>query len=37
MWSEGELLKLESLPGPLLVDNMEDQVRTRFFYLRSSC
>ena len=30
----GELLKLEDLPGPLLVDNMEDEVQFKFrFYL----
>ena len=30
----GELLQLEDLPGPLLVDNMEDEVQFKFrFYL----
>ena len=43
MWGEkkecllsllGELLQLEDLPGPLLVDNMEDEVHSKFpFYL----
>ena len=42
MWGEkkecslsllGELLQLEDLPGPLLVDNMEDEVHSKFpFY-----
>ena len=28
----GELLQLEDLPGPLLVDNMEDEVHFKFLF-----